>query len=423
MPDPTSMFDIRYFRSNPAPFYNFAKVSFFEQERRVVYHFQEIFPGQFVPSISHRFIKEIEKEGRLLRNYTQNIDTLEHQMGIKKVVECHGSFSKCSCTTCGQQFEGDVIKEEVLKQIVPHCKCGGVIKPNIVFFGEDLGDEFHRHVVEDKSKVDLIVVMGSSLKVRPVSMIPHCVDKSVPQILINRESLPHYAADIELLGNCDDIIRDICYNLGGPFIDMVTAYDSDVTSSSKQPKTVPSQSKRHVITHEEFLETLFKRHPSFDISKNESEEPDAKKSRVGATVAELRAQRLEKRDEEEMRRKKRDFVKEEDLNIWLATLKRYPRYLEIDEIYEDNKCLTVSSRQKQSLCCCSQIATHQTLFPGSEYIYDLEDMKLVHERPYIVGENSSVGSGASSSCSQISYPGISKSTSFCDLTTMASHFF
>lgn len=54
--------------------------------------FQEIFPGQFEPSISHKFIRQLEVNNQLLRNYTQNIDTLEKQAKIEKVVECHGSF-------------------------------------------------------------------------------------------------------------------------------------------------------------------------------------------------------------------------------------------------------------------------------------------------------------------------------------------
>ncbi|CAK5065693.1 unnamed protein product [Meloidogyne enterolobii] len=75
LPDPHSMFDIDFFRRNPRPFYAFAK---------------EIFPGQFRPSISHKFIKFLEEEGKLLRNYTQNIDTLERLAGINNLIECHG---------------------------------------------------------------------------------------------------------------------------------------------------------------------------------------------------------------------------------------------------------------------------------------------------------------------------------------------
>ena len=69
------MFDILYFKRNPHPFFKFAK---------------EIYPGQFKPSLSHLFIKKIEENNKLLRNYTQNIDTIELIAGIKNVIQCHG---------------------------------------------------------------------------------------------------------------------------------------------------------------------------------------------------------------------------------------------------------------------------------------------------------------------------------------------
>ena len=80
----------------------------------------------------------------------------------------------------------------------------------IVFFGEGLGDEFHNAVAKDKNEVDLLIMIGSSLKVRPVALIPSSIDPSVPQILINREPLPHLTPDVELLGDCDGIINQIC---------------------------------------------------------------------------------------------------------------------------------------------------------------------------------------------------------------------
>uniref|UniRef100_A0A0K0DCN7 NAD-dependent protein deacetylase sir-2.1 n=1 Tax=Angiostrongylus cantonensis TaxID=6313 RepID=A0A0K0DCN7_ANGCA len=208
LPDPTAMFDIRYFIHNPAPFYDFAS---------------EIFPGQFEPSISHKFIRQLEVNNQLLRNYTQNIDTLERQANIERVVECHGSFSKATCLNCSAKFDIDVIKDDVMAKRVAHCpRCAvGVIKPDIVFFGEDLGSDFHIQMAADKDEVDLLVVIGSSLKVRPVSLIPFSVDRNVPQILINREPLSSYRADIELLGNCDEIIEDICIALGGDFADLL----------------------------------------------------------------------------------------------------------------------------------------------------------------------------------------------------------
>ncbi|RWS09680.1 NAD-dependent protein deacetylase sirtuin-1-like protein, partial [Dinothrombium tinctorium] len=208
LPDPQSMFDIHYFRRDQRPFFKFAK---------------EIFPGLFSPSISHKFIKVIEKHGKLLRNYSQNIDTLEKAAGIERVITCHGSFATATCTRCKHKVDASVIKEDVFAQRIPYCtRCsrdeGGdqmaVLKPDIVFFGEGLSDEFHDAMSIDKDNCDLLIVMGSSLKVRPVALIPSSIPADIPQVLINREKLHHLNFDVELLGDCDVIVQELCNRLG-----------------------------------------------------------------------------------------------------------------------------------------------------------------------------------------------------------------
>uniref|UniRef100_A0A1I8AF16 NAD-dependent protein deacetylase sir-2.1 n=1 Tax=Steinernema glaseri TaxID=37863 RepID=A0A1I8AF16_9BILA len=191
LPNPEAMFDIEFFNSNPRPFFQFAK---------------ELYPGQFKPSISHMFIKILEDQGKLLRNYTQNIDTLETVAGVKNVLECHGSFKTATCQVCEHKVGCNDIREDVLAQKVAICKkCEtGVVKPDIVFFGEALPGYFHQSIDADKEVADLLIVMGSSMKVQP--------------ILINREVLASRSEyDIQLLGNCDVIVAYICSLLGGSF--------------------------------------------------------------------------------------------------------------------------------------------------------------------------------------------------------------
>lgn len=225
LPDPQAMFDINYFSRDPRPFYKFAR---------------EIYPGQFKPSPCHRLIKLLETKQKLLRNYTQNIDTLEQVAGINNVIECHGSFSTASCTKCKFKTIADAIREDIFAQripVCPHCQpnvrqssCAsesvsemelkkivedGIMKPDIVFFGEGLPEKFHTVMAEDKDKCDLLIVIGSSLKVRPVALIPSSIPAHVPQVLINREQLPHLEFDVELLGDSDVIINQLCHHLGG----------------------------------------------------------------------------------------------------------------------------------------------------------------------------------------------------------------
>eukprot|EP00002_Diphylleia_rotans_P030837 TRINITY_DN637_c0_g1_i7.p1 TRINITY_DN637_c0_g1~~TRINITY_DN637_c0_g1_i7.p1 ORF type:complete len:403 (+),score=111.10 TRINITY_DN637_c0_g1_i7:497-1705(+) len=202
--DPQMLFDIEYFRYEPQAFYSFAK---------------DLYPGSYKPSPCHRFIKLLEEKGKLLRCYTQNIDTLEQVAGIDKVVFCHGSFATASCIACKQRIPGDAIREEVMNQTVPYCKeCqldDNIIKPDIVFFGENLGDEFRNNLSEDKKVVDLLIVIGSSLKVHPVASVVGIIPSDVPQILINREVVGQpNRFDIELLGDCDGIVGHLCKRLG-----------------------------------------------------------------------------------------------------------------------------------------------------------------------------------------------------------------
>lgn len=234
LPDPQAMFDIHYFRKDPRPFFKFAK---------------EIYPGQFAPSISHKFIRLMEEKNKLLRNYTQNIDTLEQAAGIQRVITCHGSFATATCTQCKHKVDASFIKNDIFEQRIPKCPLcltssedTAVIKPDIVFFGEGLSDEFHSAMSNDKDECDLLIVMGSSLKVRPVALIPSSIPEGVPQILINREPLNHLTFDVELLGDCDIIVKQLCERLGSDWVKFCEADNTlDKTCETNKLETKKSE--------------------------------------------------------------------------------------------------------------------------------------------------------------------------------------
>ncbi|XP_072414061.1 NAD-dependent protein deacetylase sirtuin-1 isoform X1 [Chiloscyllium punctatum] len=233
LPDPHAMFDIEYFRKDPRPFFKFAK---------------EIYPGQFQPSLCHKFIALLDKQEKLLRNYTQNIDTLEQVAGIGRIVECHGSFAMASCLMCKYKVDCEAIRKDVFNQVVPQCpKCPpdvplAIMKPDIVFFGENLPEQFHRSMKYDKDEVDLLIVIGSSLKVRPVALIPSSVPHHVPQILINREPLNHLNFDVELLGDCDVVINELFHRLGGEFEELCSN-PIKLTEITEKPPRLQKESK------------------------------------------------------------------------------------------------------------------------------------------------------------------------------------
>lgn len=312
LPDPQAMFDIFYFDHDPRPFFKFAK---------------EIYPGQFTPSLSHMFIKKLEQNQKLLRNYTQNIDTLEMTAEIKRVIQCHGSFATATCTTCKLQVDADHIREKILNQEIPYCeKCkinetfevkspedincktrveeesskvsenipignsvdpienestneqiiykknnsAGILKPDIVFFGEGLPELYHQSINEDKNKCDLLIVIGSSLKVKPVANIPHLLPKSVPQILINREPLKHLNFDIELLGDCDVIVNEILLRLQEKQKqnDTENITDESIVEISPWSTICRSQNLLKEIADDEAESLLFNNKTSFDQYEN-----------------------------------------------------------------------------------------------------------------------------------------------------------
>ncbi|KAJ7357460.1 hypothetical protein OS493_024976 [Desmophyllum pertusum] len=159
LPYPQAVFEINFFRSNPEPFFTLAK---------------ELYPGTFKPTISHYFIKFLNDRELLLRNYTQNIDTLEREAGIpeEKLVEAHGSFHMAHCLDCRKEYTHEWVKDEIFADKVPSCPdCKGVVKPDIVFFGESLPDVFHKCLPQDMPKCDLLLVMGTSLKVAAICFL------------------------------------------------------------------------------------------------------------------------------------------------------------------------------------------------------------------------------------------------------------
>ena len=140
-------------------------------------------------------------------------EVIRQDIFAQKIPYC--SLPQCSSSSINNPFPGSSSNEEE----GPSCSSAileppqpqpSIMKPDIVFFGEGLGDEFHNAVAKDKNEVDLLIMIGSSLKVRPVALIPSSIDPSIPQILINREPLPHLTPDVELLGDCDGIVNQIC---------------------------------------------------------------------------------------------------------------------------------------------------------------------------------------------------------------------
>ncbi|KAH6665531.1 DHS-like NAD/FAD-binding domain-containing protein [Halenospora varia] len=206
LPYAEAVFDISYFRQHPEPFYVLAK---------------ELYPGQFFPTVAHSFVALLDEKFMLEMLFTQNIDCLERRAGVpdEKVVEAHGSFATQRCIECKTEFPDDEMMKAVKSATVPHCivpQCNGLVKPDIVFFGEPLPERFHqnRHV---PGMADLVIVMGTSLTVHPFASLPQFAGEGVPRVLINKEKVGDFGSrpdDVVILGDCDEGVRKLADALG-----------------------------------------------------------------------------------------------------------------------------------------------------------------------------------------------------------------
>jgi len=179
------------------PVQNALSSSTFEENPQVFYSVikELILPvilGKFKPTQAHYFIALLAKKGILLRNYTQNIDTLEKHAGIPddKLVEAHGSFRTATCPRCSLCVDtydpSSPFWEQIEKDQVPTCpKCNSNLKPDVVLFGEGLPAKFFDSQKYDLSACDLVIVMGTSLKVYPFAGLPNGVRATVPRVLFN----------------------------------------------------------------------------------------------------------------------------------------------------------------------------------------------------------------------------------------------
>ena len=226
LPHPTAVFTLDYFIQDPRPFYDIAN---------------ELYPvlENAKPTTAHYFIKLLNQKGILLRHYTQNIDGLEDLMDLdeNKTIQAHGHIRSGTCLDCKRSFTIDYMKNFVIDNKIPTCSnCSGVIKPDVVLFGEGLPRSFWKHMV-DFPKCDLLIIMGTSLVVQPFAGLAGKVDSSCPRLLINRDPVgdpnmlgsfltslfglnPDFASrsnkkrDVFLQGDCDEGCRELSRLLG-----------------------------------------------------------------------------------------------------------------------------------------------------------------------------------------------------------------
>ncbi|EKX95869.1 NAD-dependent protein deacylase [Selenomonas sp. oral taxon 138] len=165
---PEQMASHSFLMAHPAEFFDFYR-------RRFVYLAAEPNPG-------HYALAQLERQGHLAAVVTQNIDGLHQAAGSKIVYELHGSIRRAHCTDCGAHYELDYILHH---RPIPHCSCGGIVRPDVVLYEESLDTATIEGAVAAIRAADTLIIGGTSLVVYPAAGL---IDyfRSAHLILINR---------------------------------------------------------------------------------------------------------------------------------------------------------------------------------------------------------------------------------------------
>lgn len=118
------------------------------------------------PNDAHLKLAELERAGKLLGVVTQNIDGLHQKAGSKNVFELHGSVHRNYCAHCHKLYDAEFIKAS---SGIPHCECGGLIKPDVVLYEEGLDEDTINGALDIISRADCLIVAGTSLNVYPAA--------------------------------------------------------------------------------------------------------------------------------------------------------------------------------------------------------------------------------------------------------------
>jgi NAD-dependent deacetylase len=160
-----------------------------------------------VPNKAHYMIAKLEELGLIDLLVTQNIDGLHYKAGSRNVYEVHGTTRTCSCINCGEKYDIALIEKRVEGgEVPPKCRCRGIIRPDVVLFGDMLPDCFYESI-KKVEEAELLIVIGSSLSVAPVN---HLAEISKRLMIINiGETCYDYKSDIIIKENISETLERI----------------------------------------------------------------------------------------------------------------------------------------------------------------------------------------------------------------------
>ncbi|MCB2203334.1 NAD-dependent deacylase [bacterium] len=194
--DPRSL-DIEYFHAHTEAAWRVIREIFYD------------FFGEARPNDAHIVLAELERQGMLRAVITQNIDNLHQEAGSEKVIEFHGNSQVLLCLDCGVRTPASNVD---LRQLPPHCSCGGLFKPDFVFFGEMIPDEARRAAFRQAELSDVFLLIGTTGEVMPANLVPEEAKRRGAAIIeVNTEPslYTHRITDIFLEGKAAAVMRGL----------------------------------------------------------------------------------------------------------------------------------------------------------------------------------------------------------------------
>jgi NAD-dependent deacetylase len=192
-------FHYRWFRTDPAGFW----------ADRVELH-ETMFGGDIEPNPAHDALAELAEDGHLHAILTQNTDGLHTATTPAELVELHGNAHQAVCDSCGRRTDAAPVRKRVESgERPPRCEdCGGVVKPDVVLFGERLDERDLRRAREHARRADAFLAIGSSLSVEPAASLPRVAARSgaVLAIINIDETLVSPMADYDVRGDVTEVL-------------------------------------------------------------------------------------------------------------------------------------------------------------------------------------------------------------------------
>lgn len=171
------------------------------------------------PNPAHIALAKLERLGYLRTVITQNIDNLHQRAGSRHVLELHGHLREATCVRCYKKVPVEpAVERAIRKGKIPHCECGGVLKLDVILFGEQLPIRVLNQAMDEARNCDLILVAGSSLEVTPAADIPFlAVDSGAKAIIVNLQATAFDPrADLVIRGDVAEILPQFVQAVSTP---------------------------------------------------------------------------------------------------------------------------------------------------------------------------------------------------------------